>query len=104
MSHTPGPWKAKADDLVPERGAVYVEGPLGWDEQSICETHRFADDVETNEANARLCAAAPDLLEALKAFVIETVDYMTINKLGDPEQQHNVKLARAALSKAGDVA
>lgn len=54
---TPGPWNAKVDDLVPDRGAIYVEGPLGWDKQSICDC-RFSDDVETDEANAALIAEA----------------------------------------------
>ena len=98
---TSGVWAA----MVWETAIVLVGGDsediadFHWDEQ---ETVNITRDEAV--ANARLCAAAPDLLEALKAFVIETVDYMTINKLGDPEQQHNVKLARAALSKAGDVA
>jgi hypothetical protein len=52
------------------------------------------------EANARLIAAAPELLEALQAMVDAEVDYMTINNLGDPEQQHNVKWARAIIAKA----
>lgn len=65
-AHTPGPWVAKVDDLVPERGAVYVEGPLGWEDQSVCETYRFSRDIQEDEANARLIAAAPDLLAALK--------------------------------------
>jgi hypothetical protein len=54
---TPGPWDAKTDDLVPERGAVYVEGALGWDEQSICDCS-YSGDVETDEANASLIAEA----------------------------------------------
>lgn len=41
-----------------------------------------------------------EALECLKAFVAETVDYMTRNKLGDPERQHNVRWARAIIAKA----
>ncbi len=37
------------------------------------------------------------LREVVEAFVAETVDYMTRNKLGDPEGQHNVRWARAVL-------
>lgn len=34
-------------------------------------------------------------LEALVgSFVLEEIDYMTRNNLGDPEKQHNVKWAR----------
>jgi hypothetical protein len=35
---------------------------------------------------------------ALTAMVEEQCDYMRINHLGDPERQHNIKLARAALA------
>jgi hypothetical protein len=47
----------------------------------------------------RLEQAAPELLELVKAFVTAEVDYMTLNNLGDPEQQHNVKWARAVIAK-----
>ena len=40
------------------------------------------------------------LVEVVKAFIAEQVDYMTRNKLGDPEKQHNVKWARSVLAKA----
>ncbi|MHC2481602.1 hypothetical protein [Rhizobium leguminosarum] len=40
-----------------------------------------------------------ELLEVVKAFVVETIDYATINKLGDAEQQHNVKWARSVIAK-----
>jgi len=42
------------------------------------------------------------LEEALTALVDETVDYMKINHLGDPEQKHNIKLARRALGDQDD--
>jgi len=51
-------------------------------------------------ANARLIAAAPELLEALEVFVAHEVDYMERNCLGDPEEQQRVIYARAAIAKA----
>ena len=39
---------------------------------------------------------------ALEAMVKQEVDYMTINNLGDPEQQHNIIRARAALKAPTD--
>jgi hypothetical protein len=42
----------------PERGAVYVEGPAGWDVDPICSTYENHS-RSLNEANARLIAAAP---------------------------------------------
>ena len=53
-----------------------------------------------NERVSALHAAAPDLLAALKAMVVEYCDYTIINNLGNPETQHNIKLARAAIAKA----
>lgn len=41
-----------------------------------------------------------ELLELLQMFVNETVSYMTINSLGDPEKQHAIKNARAAIARA----
>jgi hypothetical protein len=40
---------------------------------------------------------------ALRAIVEEQCDYMRINHLGDPERQHNIKLARAALATPATV-
>lgn len=49
--------------------------------------------ADLEEENDRLRAA-------LIALVDETCDYTQINNLGDPEKQHNIKLARAALKGA----
>jgi hypothetical protein len=38
------------------------------------------------------------LREALQMMVDEEVDYMTRNKLGDPEKQHTIRVARSALT------
>ena len=55
MKHTPGPWKISADgnDIENVYGAVVY--------------FRYAD--ETAEANARLMAAAPELLAACKDWI-----------------------------------
>jgi len=39
------------------------------------------------------------LVDALENFIVETHDYMTLNKIGDPEKQHSVKYGRAALAQ-----
>ena len=52
-------------------------------------------------ADAHLISVAPELAEVVQAFIAETVDYATINNLGDPEKQHNVKWGLAVLAKAG---
>lgn len=56
--HTPGPWKS-----------VQINSKLQvWDndENVICQIHNIAP--SENEANARLIASAPELLEALKTI------------------------------------
>ena len=58
------------------------------------------DEHEEAHANARIVAAAPDLLEALAVLVEEKADYMRRNNLGDPEREDATKLARAAIAKA----
>jgi len=40
---------------------------------------------------------------ALEAMVAEKADYMIINNLGDPEEQHTIKQARAALARAQEL-
>ena len=59
--HTPGPWKV--------RNQYWIVGPDGG---SICKTE-YADGiaVKSREENARLIAAAPDLLEALRVLTQE---------------------------------
>lgn len=59
----------------------------------------IADD-ETSARVGPMLAAALAMREALEMLVEEKVDYMTINHLGDPETQHTVKAARAALAQS----
>ena len=52
------------------------------------------------EIMTKSAALITELVEALRAMVDEQCDYMRLNTLGDPEQQHNIKRARAAIAKA----
>ena len=65
MPHTPGPWVV--DDANPELVAQLVEGIYEYVASTaignFCSTERSGKE---EEANARLIAAAPDLLEACK--------------------------------------
>jgi hypothetical protein len=98
-SFTPGPWKFQYTDesgecfIIAANLGGMVGAALPW------PTEIDARDFRRVIANASLIAAAPDLLEVVKAFVAETIDYATLNKLGDAEQQHNVKWARAVIAK-----
>ena len=56
--HTPGPW----EEFIDERGEVWVSGSNGW----VCYIGDMEDTTAEDHYNARLIAAAPDLLEALK--------------------------------------
>lgn len=57
------------------------------------------DDGKTDKANARLIAAAPDLLEALKGLHDDLAEYQRINNIGGYDN-HWMVAARAAIKKA----
>lgn len=79
--HTPGPWVADGSEITT---ATWV---CGADGKRICTMRpSFAD-----WSNARLIAAAPELLEALKDLVARIDEY------GSPI---SASFARAAIAKA----
>lgn len=84
--HTPGPW------WVDDNGCVAAGH--GDTYETIAIMHDWQGDSE-REANARLIAAAPELLEALRA-VLDEIDE---NECG---QSLSVRIgkARAAIAKA----
>ncbi len=61
MAHTPGPWKVDNKDFDRYGPTVWVEAEKG---PFICELVRNGQFNEGD--NARLIAAAPDLLQALE--------------------------------------
>jgi hypothetical protein len=71
MSHTPGPWEIKRDighfDSATSIRAHQLVGVNPSKYELSLEIGGWAS-VEKLEANARLIAAAPELLEALEAF------------------------------------
>ncbi len=90
--HTPGPWEISADKYANFKNAVF--GP---DELKVadCGSSRLTGEVE---ANARLIAAAPELLEALERAADELKRAQNSNGsqwLVDEEAK-----ARAAIAKA----
>lgn len=104
--HTAAPWTFLEEDTS-EFGSnasmpLTICGPNHDDLASVYSSADATVNVSRAEAiaNARLIASAPNLLECLKAFVVGEVAYMTINNLGDPEQQHNVKWARSIIARA----
>lgn len=63
--HTPGPWRVSTPDHT--SGATMIQAADGTIICSRVMAHDGSnDDIEAAEANARLVAAAPELLEALE--------------------------------------
>lgn len=97
--HTPGPWQVNGSWLNIETGnrhtAVESVLPGGFGMVASLE-HSFTR--ESEEANARLIAAAPELLEALKELVNDGECYCADN-VASKETCRHCK-ARAAIAKA----
>lgn len=105
--HTPGPWSWIVSDdgqttalryRHPEGGGSYVLTPEAVsDDDRVC----VETSCDVSPADARLIAAAPDLLEALKALIgaVEGPD-----ETGGPNWtervQAKINAARAAIAKA----
>ena len=82
-AHTPGPWRA----VTPENGHRRPT-QIRSDRNSIAST-AFAPDLSTDEiiANARLIAAAPELLEAVYSAIAHFADTSArVRPLNDAER------------------
>lgn len=101
--HTPGPWEIRHESTDPEWAVVVATGgrivanvnaETGPDIPPLVSTKMPRD------ANARLIAAAPDLLEALQRTV-EALEYW-LPRHGDPEGANSAMMvnARATIAKA----
>lgn len=92
VAHTPGPWEAiKVDDDLQQFGIVAAKQPMGARMNDICAVWLRGGKKKT-EANARLIAAAPELLDALQAVVSDL-------ELGAHPHLH-IDQIRAAIAKA----
>ncbi len=90
--HTPGPWKITGDHAHPSNLRV-------WSEVNRHIALVYACDISRDlvcEANARLMAAAPDLLAALER-VEKTFTQGTGGTLSETQLEHQV---RAAIARA----
>lgn len=92
--HTPGPWRKSSHDSL--KGVFHIDaGPMGYERKTVA----IINAEKQSEANARLIAAAPDLLAALEAF-----------EQGPPDGDNtdgwfaqyalNLEAARAAIARA----
>jgi hypothetical protein len=94
--HTPGPWKIGKpliSNVKHNRGIYCNHGTP--DEWMIVEVQGCGQDSECG-ANARLIAAAVDMLEALKMCVIDAGQPLT-----QKERMTRIKFAKATIQKAG---
>lgn len=87
VKHTPGPWKAELRDGM--KTISSHEEPY----TIICKPHHAGGDVE---ANARLIAAAPELLEALEDLTFHVMN----NSIPFSVLQEKIKKAQQAIAKA----
>ena len=96
MKHTPGPWF--------ENGVTVMTGTTDSDQCGYSLAHVLnpykgvVGARDRVEANARLMAAAPELLEALQD-VTKMLEHMLVIS-GDPEPGSIGHKARAAIAKA----
>lgn len=68
LKHTPGPWKLLSEDSQDRSFDVISSCPTAWDIAKVhgfCGFRRGNENYSETNANARLIAAAPDLLAAL---------------------------------------
>ena len=103
--HTPGPWEVKKGAAMLNSVCTVYGTEDGW--VDIAAPIPMADDYRAeSSANARLIAAAPDLLEALKS----AVDTLTDPRIGQWSYMEGSEIysdfkdaadaARAAIAKA----
>ena len=92
MTHTEGPWKLSDDEVIG-----------GWNNDTIaiirnCVQWNVDDHVDRTQANARLIAAAPELLGALEGAinVIEAILLPGQKWLGMDEATEAIRKAKEA--------
>ena len=98
--HTPGPWRTIESTNKTMRTIVGKDFPgQGYiADVNLCRTNN-AQDVD-GEANARLIAVAPELLEGLKQLLAMQIDCDGVTvKIAD-YHCHQTRQAQAAINKA----
>ena len=93
--HTPGPWR-----LERPPGPRSVHDITGDDYDIIGATDWCVCEAIGNAADARLIAAAPDLLEALHGCLEQCVARYDERRGSRPTDKFEIEAARAALAKA----
>lgn len=97
MSHTSGPWAVDGDDIV---GRRHIARLADWHIVEGTVKYKVIEDAlkAERQANARLIAAAPDMLAALEMVndMLPDMPQFMWNKLGgDSSPAYIIKLAIA---------
>lgn len=93
--HTPGPWQTDRNNVHAAQIAT-IHHCLNNDWVEVWSPEAFAASEETQEANARLIAAAPELLDAL----IRLYNSHSLSKPPGSPKSDSQKQAEAAIAKA----
>ena len=97
QKHTKGPWVI--GNRYTDQGVYTPDGELVANTHGSQRNFNRDEQIAIQDANARLIAAAPELLEALEEFEAE-YDKVDLAKAEPPELTAAVLAARAAIAKA----
>jgi hypothetical protein len=102
--HTPAPWHNERPRPESRTASAVICGapPSCFPHIAYIPTNGYAASLDEQAANARLIAAAPNLLATLKAFVERYTQLVNCGDCGnwDPETDAEVIAARTAIAKA----
>jgi len=101
MAHTPGPWTVggQSDNPGEAEEIAAADRVIAW----TADSYDYDDDeghiTQEDRANARLIAAAPELLAALRSAVTILSGWECTHKADDGDTE-TVRLCKAAIAKA----
>ena len=102
MKHTQGKWKTREDGTGYDVQVVALNPTLKRD-VIVADTEQLYIPLEEAEANAKLIAAAPEMLEALTGLVTLlsswTIDEVSLNAIRSTD---NFQKCRSAIEKANN--
>ena len=92
-AHTPGPWWVTDSGVRDSGGYIcHTKPPTHYPDQN----ERYAKEVAERKANARLIAAAPELLQALRRAVLA----LAFAAESSPAMQDDYEAVSAVIAKA----
>lgn len=103
VSHTPGPWEGdpKGDGLGVRVWDKAGQNMIAALDEDAADSACFVPDIQIREANARLIAAAPEMLDALKAAEKDLATFEAeVTSILPMAKSPALPLIRAAIAKA----